>query len=146
MLLIGLRNTTPQDLVEGSILNLGEVYRRYDKKGSCGCRSFEANGNSVALQSSGIYHLTAVITFTAPAPGDVTFQLNENGVSTVGAVSTTTVTTATTEVNNAVIDFYILVESALVLNAINTLKNISIVNTGVDSTVTNVVVNIDKVV
>lgn len=146
MLLIGLRNTTPQDLVEGSILNLGEVYRRYDRKGSCGCRTFEANGASVALQSSGIYHLTAVITFTAPDPGDVTFQLAENGVPTVGAVSTTTVTTADTEINNAVIDFYILVESNFVLNAVNTLKNISIVNTGVDSTVTNLVVNIDKVV
>lgn len=146
MILLGTRNTTTQDLGVGDLINFGEVYRRYDKRGNCGCRAFEVNGTSIALQQSGIYHLTAVITFTAPAAGDVEFQLAENGFLIPGAITTETVTTATTESNTTVIDFYILVDSSFVLNAVNTLKSISIANTGVASTVTNVVVNIDKVV
>ena len=146
MLLLGTKNSTTQDLGVGDLLDFGTIYRRYDKKRSCGCRTFELNGTSVALQNQGVYHLTAVITFTAPVAGDVSFQLAENSVLIPSAITTETVTTATTEVNTTVIDYYILVDSNCILNAVNTLKNITIVNTGVASTVTNLVVNIDKVV
>lgn len=146
MLILGTRNTATQALAVGDSINFGEVYRRYDKRGSCGCRTFELNGTSIALQSSGIYHVTAVITFTAPAAGDVTFQLNNNGVAIPGAVTTETVTTATTEINTTTLDFYVLTDRNYILNTLSTLTSISITNTGVASTVTNVVVNIDKVV
>ena len=78
MLLLGTRNSTDQELAVDALVNLGEVYRRFDKKGQCGCRAFEFNGSSILLQQAGIYHLTAVIEFTAPAVGDVTFQLAES--------------------------------------------------------------------
>ena len=146
MLLIGLRNTTSQAIATGGVLELGEVYRRFDRKGVCGYRAFEVSPASLALQHSGIYHLTATITFTGDAAGTATFQLAENGVVIAGATATETVTTATTEINTTVIDFYILVDSNFILNALNTSKSISIVNVGDDVTVTNLIVNVEKVV
>ena len=146
MLILGTKNTTIKDLAIDELLDFGTVYRRYDKKGQCGCRAFEVNGATVTLQQPGIYHLTAVITFTAPAAGDVTFQLYENGFPNPNAIVTTSATTADTEVNTVVMDVYVLVDNTNVLNSVSALKNITISNTGVASTVSNVVVNIDKVV
>lgn len=146
MLLLGTRNSTGQTLTAGSLLNLGEVYRRYDKRGNCGCRAFELNGTSVLLQQSGIYHLTATIEFTAAVAGDAVFQVAENGVLSPVASVTETVATPTTEFNNTVIDFYILVDNNITLNTFNASKSISIVNVGIGTTVTNLVVNIEKVV
>ena len=131
MLLLGTINTTDQAVAVDGLVNFGSVYRRYDKKGKCGCRTFEVNGTSILLQSAGIYHLTAVLDTEA----DTTFQLFENNVANPNAITTT-----------GVLDVYILVDSSCVLNAVNSLKSISIVNTETATTVTNVVVNIDKVV
>lgn len=147
MYLLGTRNTAPQDLAIGGILDLGAVYRKYCKKNSCGIKVFDFSANSISLQHQGIYHVTATITFTAPAAGVVTFQLTENGIAIPGALASETITTATTEVRTTTIDFYVLVDSGCLLGNPTTLaKNISFVNTGVASTVTNVVVNVDKVV
>ena len=146
MLLLGTKNFASQALAVDAPINFGNVYRRFDKKGACGLRAFELNGTAINLQHQGIYHITAVITFTAPAAGDVSFQLFENSTAVTGAVVTSTVTTATTETNTVTLDYYILVDRDFILNTSSTSKVISIVNTGVASTVTNVVVNIDKVV
>ena len=66
---------------------------------------------------------------------DTTFQLFENGVANPTAITTT-----------GVLDVDILVDSNCVLNSVNSLKSITIVNTETATTITNVVVNIDKVV
>ena len=147
MLLLGTRNAATQDLAVGSVLNLGEVYRKYCKKNYCGTKAFDFNGTSVLLQHSGIYHITATITFSAPVAGDVVFQLTENGIATPSALATETITTATTEIKTTTIDFFVLVDSGCVLGRPTTLiKNVAITNTGVASTVTNVVFNVEKVV
>lgn len=146
MLLLGTRNSTTQTLGVGDLIDFGAVYRRYDKKGSCGFRVFEVNGSSISLQHEGIYHVTAVITFTAPVAGVVTFNLAEDEILIPSALVSETITTATTEVRTATLDFYVLVDSNCILGRVSSLKNISIENTGVASTITNVVVNIDKVV
>lgn len=146
MNLLGLINATDQDVAVNGLVNLGNVYRRYCTKNDCGITTFSTNGTSLTLQQKGIYHITATITFTAPVAGDVIFQLTENGVALPGATATETVTTATTEFNTTVIDYYVLVSSNFVLNRLTTeAKSIAIVNTGVASTVTNVVFNVDKV-
>lgn len=147
MYLLGTKNSTTQALTTGASVNLGEVYRKFCRKNSCGVKAFEFNGTSVSLQHSGMYHITATITFTAPVAGNVIFQLTENGVTIPSALATETITTATTEVKTTVIDFYILVDSTCVLGTPSTLiKNISILNTGVASTISNVVFNVEKVV
>ena len=146
MVLLGTRNSTTQALTTGSVINLGEVYRRFCRKNSCGVKAFDFNGTSVALQHKGIFHITATITFTAPVPGLVVFQLNENSVAIPSALASETITTATTETKTTIIDFYVLVDEECVLGQSSTLiKNISITNTGVATTITNVVLNVEKV-
>lgn len=147
MLILGLRNSTTQDLAVGDLINLGTVYRRYDKVSKrCGRFAYSSQSTAIGLQQAGIYHVTAVITFTAPVAGVVTFQLNENEFVIPSAVVSETITTATTETRTVALDFYVLVDSNCVLGSNNAFKSISITNTGVASTVTNVVVNVDKVV
>lgn len=147
MYLLGTRNSTTQALTTGASVNLGEVYRKFCRKNSCGLKAFEFNSTSVSLQHSGIYHVTATITFTAPVAGLVIFQLTENGIAIPSALASETITTATTEVKTTVIDFYVLVDSGCVLgNPTTLIKNIGITNTGVASTISNVVLNVEKVV
>ena len=147
MFLLGTRNITSQALVTGSAVNLGEIYRRYCRKNNCGIKTFDFNTTSVALQHKGIYHIAATLTFTAPVAGVVIFQLAENGVALPGAIASETITTATTEVATTTLDYYVLVDDECVLGTPTTLiENISILNTGVASTVTNVVFNVEKVV
>lgn len=147
MLLLGTRNTSTQDLAVGDTLDLGLVYRKYCKKNNCGIKAFDFNGDAITLQHSGIYHVNATITFTAPVAGDVTFQLVDNATPIIGAIATETITTATTEIRTTAIDYYVLVDSACILNRPTVVaENISITNTGVASTVSNVVVNVEKVV
>ena len=146
MLLLGTRNTASQAVVTGENLNLGSVYRKFCRKNSCGFKAFDFSTESISLQHQGIYHITATITFTAPVAGLVVFQLTENGEVIPGAIASETITTATTETKTTTIDFYVLVDSSCVLgNPSTMIKNISILNSGVASTISNVVVNVDKV-
>lgn len=146
MLLIGTKNTTTQNLLTNSLVDIGSVYRRFSKK-NCNTRTFDTTSNSITLNSSGIYHVTITAIVSAPAAGDVTLSLFENGTVIPGAIATETITTATTEFHTATIDYYILVDSACVLGnrAVNS-KTLTLVNTGVGSTITNIVFNVEKVV
>ena len=121
MYLLGTRNSTTQALTTGASVNLGEVYRKFCRKNSCGLKAFEFNGSSISLQHSGIYHITATMTFTAPVAGVVIFQLTENGVAIPSALASETITTATTEVASTTIDFYVLVDTGCVLGNPTTL-------------------------
>ena len=132
-LLIGLKNTTSQDVVVDGLINLGSVYRRYDKRGyNCGLRAYEVDSNGITLQQSGIYHITAIFESAAAA----TIQLLVNGVVVDGATGTDTQT---------VIDYFIGVDSGCVLGVPTTLgQTISFQNTGAAATFTNVIVNVVK--
>ena len=148
MLLIGTKNTATQAVPAGNPILIGDVYRKYCKKNNCGVRAFDTNANSINIQHSGIYKVHATITFTGDAAGDVTFQLTQGGIAIPGAITTETVTTATTEINTTSIDYFVLIDSVCVLgNPAIFNSNIGVTNTGtVDATVTNFVLNIDKVV
>lgn len=132
-LLIGVKNTASQAVVADGLINLGSVYRRYDKKGQCcGQRAFEVNANGISLNQSGIYHITA--TFESAAA--VTVQLLVNGVIVDGATSTGT---------PAVIDYFVVVDSGCVLGTNTTIsQNISFQNVGAAATIDNVIVNVVK--
>lgn len=145
MLLLGVKNVASQDVLTNGIVNLGAVYRKYCKK-NCGIATFAFNGNSISLNQKGIYHLTLVATVSGTAAGDVTLQLAENGVLVPGAIATETITTATTELRTIAIDYYFLVDNTCILGRDATLaKIITVVNTGVGATISNIVVNVDKV-
>ena len=70
-----------------------------------------------------------------------------NGEAVAGAFSSETITTADTELRTLVIDEYVMVDKTCVLgNSAIASKTIAFLNSGVASTLTSVVVNIDKVV
>lgn len=144
--LIGTRNFTSQTVIADGIINLGSVYRKFCRRIN-GIPTFAFNGNNINLQQSGMYHITATATFSASEAGDVVVSLYENGTAVPGITATETITTADTEFRTITLDYFALVDSACVLGCTATVaKAISLVNTGVDATFTNVVVNIEKVV
>lgn len=146
-LLLGLKRGATQSVVALGLVNLGSVYRKYCRKNQCGIPTFSTDGNSVTLQQSGIYHITATLTFSSSVAGLVVFQLTENGTAIPNALASETITTAVTEVKTTTIDYYVLVDKCCVLGTPSTnAKTISIQNTGIGATITNVVFNVEKVV
>ncbi|WP_281512262.1 hypothetical protein [Mammaliicoccus vitulinus] len=146
MRILGLKNFTPQTVLTGGTVNLGSSYRRFDKKNNCGIFAFSDNGTSVTLNQSGMYHITVTATFTAPAAGDVTLQLYEDGQPISGALATESITTATTEFRSVAIDYFIKVDKDFIMNTFSTdAASITLVNTGVGATITNVAFNVEKV-
>lgn len=98
------------------------------------------SGNSIAVSDCGSnYYLVNVnATFTAPAAGTVTLALQQNGTNVSGAVASTTVTTATTEVRS-------LSFTAIVRTFNNSISdNLTLVNTGVAATYSNVAITVTK--
>ena len=147
MLLLGTKNVGTQTVLADGTINLGSVYRKYCKKNACGVTTFSRTANDITLQQSGIYHITAVLVGTGETAGDVTVQLLENGEVVDGAVSTQTITTATTEFRTFVIDYYVLVDCENILGRNSTVaKTISLTNASdaIDATFTSVVVNVTK--
>lgn len=143
--IIATKNTATQALATGDAVNFGITYRRYDDGNNCGVKAYTNNSTSITLNQSGMYHIIIDVIISAPAAGDVTLQLAENGVLIPGAIMTETITTATTEFHTASLNYEILVDSTRLLcqNAIIP-QTITLINTGIASTVTNVLVHIDK--
>lgn len=145
MLLIGTKNVGTQTVLTDGIINLGSTYRRYCKKNNCGVPTFTRTAQDITLNHSGIYHITATLVGTGTVAGDVSVQLLANGDVVEGAISTETITTATTEFRTFVIDYYILVDKDCVLNTLSTIaQTISLQNVGVGATFTSVVLNVSK--
>lgn len=129
MQLLGTVRTDSQTLVSGSVIDVGSVYRR------CGC-SLTSGGSAIALNRSGIYHITATFIGSGTEEGTAIIEMNFNGVAVPRAVSSETITTPSTEIRTFVIDEYVLASSASV---------VSFSNIGVGVTLTLSKVNIEKV-
>ena len=143
--LLGLANTAAQDVVAGGLVNLGTVYRRFSKKNECGLGTFNYFGTGVSLNHKGIYEVEVTAVVSAPAAGVVTLQLEQNGVLIPAAFASETITTADTELRTLNFSYFILVDNDLVLNyPTTTAQSLTIRNTGVESTIENIVVNITK--
>lgn len=146
-LILGLKNTTSQTVLTNGLINLGSAYRKYCKRTAQCLPTFVSSGTSVTLNGTGIYHITATLTGSGTAAGNLTAQLFENGVAIPGALATSTITTANTEIRSLTIDYYIKVDSECVLgNWAVSPKTLTLVNTGVGATYTSVVFNVEKVV
>lgn len=137
MLLIGYKNTVEQAVPALGLIDFGDIYHAYGLTNRFGSAVFTSNGTIQTLSCRGFYHITATVTYTAPAAGDATFQLIEDNTPVDGILVTQTVTTADTETNTAVLDFYVLVRGTCP-------KTITIRNTGVAVDITNAILNITK--
>lgn len=147
MLLIGLKNTGEQTVLASGLVNVANVYRKFCKANRCGVPAFTATSNGVTLNHEGIYHITATLVGTGETAGLVSVQLAENGELITGAISSETITTATTEFRTFVLDYYIKVDKDCVLGVTSTgAKTISLVNVSedIDATFTSVVLNVTK--
>ena len=146
MLLLGTKNIADQTVAVGGIVNLGNVYRKFCKKNVNGIKCFDFTGNGITLNHSGIYHITAVAIATSEAAGNVTIQMYENGEVILGASATDTFAT-TTQLKTLMIDYYVLVDNTCILGNNTTLaKNISFEVLENAATISNIVVNVEKVV
>ena len=146
-LLIGAKNTGTQTVLADGTINIGNVYRRFCKPNRCGVPAFTVTSNGITLNHSGIYHITATLVGTGETAGLVSVQLAENGELIAGAISSETITTATTEFRTFVIDYLIKVDKDIVLGYPTTdAKTISLVNVSddIDATFTSVVLNVVK--
>ena len=142
--LLGVQNIGTQTVLQGGVINLGDVYRQYTRTRN-GVKAFATSPTGIRLQQEGIYHLTAVLVGAGTEAGDVTVQLFDNGNIVTPAFSTQTITTAETELRTFVIDYYILVDTACILGCNSTIgRTLTLENTGVGATFTSVIVNIDK--
>lgn len=145
--LIGLQDLATQTVLEGGVIALGDVYRKYCRKNRCGTKVYDNTSTGVTLNWSGIYKVTATLVGTGTEAGDVTVQLFSNGEPVAGAISTETITTADTEFRTFTIDKFILVNNAEVLGCNSTLaQTLTLENTGVGATFTNVTFDVVKVV
>ena len=144
-LLIGINNATSQTVLADGTIALGQVYRRFIKKNTCGIKTFENDTTSLTLQQEGIYHITTTLVGSGAEAGDITVQLFEDGVAIPSAFSTQTITTPDTELRTFVIDYFILVNEGCILGRRTTIpKTITLLNTGVGATFTSVVVDVVK--
>lgn len=145
--LIGLQDLASQTVLADGVIALGDVYRRYCRKNACGTRVYDNTSTGVTLNWNGIYKVTATLIGTGTEAGDVTVQLFSNGLAVPGAISTETITTPDTEFRTFTIDKFILVNNAEVLGCNSTLaQTLTLENTGVGATFTNVTFDVVKVV
>ena len=79
--LIQTANQSQQTVALNSIISPGSVQRRF----GCDCR---LSGNGIEVEGAGYYTVTASITATPTAIGNVTVVMNENGSAHPGAMAT----------------------------------------------------------
>lgn len=143
--LLGIINILPQEVAVNELVNLGNVYRRFSKKNDCGVSTFDYFGTGVTLNHKGIYKVDITAVVSAPAAGVVTLQLENNGALIPGALASETITTADTELRTLTFSYFILVDNDLILNyATTSPQSLSIRNTGDESTIESIIVNITK--
>lgn len=113
---------------------------------TCSCVSHSAGSGSVALQGTGYYlvSVNATVANTTATSGDITLQLYVNGVAYPGATGTKT-STATTD--SGTISFTTLVRVLPNCCAItsNNPLTLTVVNTGIASSVSNAAMTVVKV-
>lgn len=130
---IYVTTTTPSAVVANGTLPLSTIVRR---RGN----GVNLSGDAITVTDCGSnYYLVAVsATFTAPVAGDVTVTLQQNGTVVSGATASATVTTATTEVHT--VNF-----TAIVRTFNNqSLDSLTLVNTGVAATYSNIAFTVTK--
>ena len=128
--LIYMTNTSNASVLADGIIPLSTIQRKY------GCAIVEGT-NSIILRVPGYYKVNATITLTAPAAGDAAIKLQKNNADVPGMESTETITTATTEVRSLTITGIVRVYCN------EGFATITLVNSGVDATISNVSLDVE---
>lgn len=125
-----MTTTTDQSVLANGIIPLTTIQRKY------GCATLPTS-DGLLLSRPGYYKVTASITLTAPAGGVVSVQLQKNGIDVPGITASSTITTANTEVRT------LNISGVVRVNCGEGVATISIVNTGVATTLKNAALDIE---
>lgn len=128
--LIYLATPTVSAVAENGVLPLTTIVRRRGV-------SIQQSNDSIVLGTPGYHHVSVSVTFTAPAAGDVTITLLQNGTPVQGATASTTITTATTEVRSLSFDAIVRVPCC------GSPTILTVVNEGVAITTSNIAVDVE---
>ena len=112
-------------------LPLTSILRR-----QCGCIS-QLGSDSVILERAGYYKVTATMTFTAPATGNVELRLLQDGNPVAGIVAETTISTANTETRSLTISGIVRV------GCCNGSSTIQLLNAGVAIDTSNISLDVE---
>lgn len=131
---IYVATTTSTSVLANGTIPFGTIVRRRG-------RGIDKADSSVVISDCGtnFYLVNISATFTAPVAGDVTLVLQQNGSAVVGGTATTTISTASTETRS-------LAFSAVVrtYNSQSIVDTLSLVNSGVAITLSNVAMSVEK--
>lgn len=132
--LIDVATTTSTSVLAGGVIPFATVVRRRG-------REVGQAGSAVTISDCGsnFYLVSVTATFTAPATGVVGLTLQQNGSSVVGGTASTTISTASTEVRS--LSFTAIVRT---FNSANIVDTITLVNSGVAITLSNVALSVVK--
>ena len=122
---------TPTAVAVNGIIPLGTIVRRY----GCNCN---LNGNGISINGSGYYDADVSVTAAPTAAGTVTVQLLKDGVAIPGATASATVATAGDSVTLAF-------PASVRLGCCSTGSVLTLLLTGVASTVNNAAVRVEKI-
>ena len=124
--------TTPSTATvdANGVLPLTTIVRR---RGS----SVQQSNDSIVLGAPGYYHVSVNATFTAPAAGVVTLELRQDNLPVSGGTASATITTATTEVRS------LSFESIIRVPCCGAPVTLSVINTGVAITTSNIAVSVE---
>lgn len=103
-----------------SVLANGVVPINVAKRNNC---VIMPGSNAAVLKRAGYYNVSATVTFSAPAAGDVSLAIQKNGVTVPGLTAVETITTADTEFRTVTIQGIVQVlchENTPILTIVNT--------------------------
>ena len=126
--LIYLINTGASAVLANGIIPLPTIARRRS-------RCIQSDNSSIILNAPGYYHVTATVTYTAPAAGNINISVLKNGVVVPGLTGGSTISTANTQVQQITINGIVRVgcgEGAAVLTLVNNGLAINTSNVSVD--------------
>ena len=133
--MISSYNNTTQEVVVNGVLSFST------DRILTGCTATR-NGQTFQLNKPGYYYITFNADGAATTtPGDIVVVLQNNGISVPGAIATYTATAADDATNLA---FATIIKVPPSCCAVDNTVNLTLVNTGVAATFTNVNINITK--
>lgn len=128
--LIYLATPSTSSIVSGGVLPLSTIVRRRGQ-------AIQQSNDSIVLNACGYYRVSVTATFTAPTAGVTSIELRQDNLPIQGAVSSTTITTATTEVRSMSFDAIVRVPCGSAPSIL------TVVNTGVAITASNIAINVE---
>lgn len=126
--LIYMINTGASAVLSGGIIPLTTIARRR-------CRAIQSDNDSIVLNATGYYRVSATVTFTGTETGDAEMSITKNGVVVPGLTGAVSVSTADTQIRQIAINGIVRVgcnDGASVLTLVNNGIAIDTSNVSVD--------------